>query len=276
MKIMTLNLHTYQEDQQVIKFKRIAKKIVDEEIDVACFCQAAQTFNAPRVANYVRQDNAVKIICDEVNRLLGKESYRFAWDLSHYGFKIYEEGIAILTKHPVLEVVTKYISQTHDTFTFKSRKILKAVIDYHGVKINVFSCQLGWKDDEYEPFKEQFVKLNEWVRSEPESFSIIAGDFGNDVATECYAQIVDAGYVDQYLVAKPDGLHDETFINPRGFTTVHFASLRMDFIFTSDNRYPAISANRYFQSEEEKVSDHMAVMVDLDVPKEKETEKTAA
>ena len=275
MKIMTLNLHTYQEDQQEAKFKRIAQKIVDEAIDVVCFCQAAQTFNAPRVANYVRQDNAVKLICDEVNQLLGNESYHFAWDLSHYGFKIYEEGIAILTKHRVLEVVTQYISHTHDTFTFKSRKILKAVIDYHGIKMNIFSCQLGWKDDEYEPFKEQFVKLDEWVKQDAETFSVIAGDFGNDVDTECYTQIVDAGYIDQYLVARPDGLHDETFINPRGFTTIHFASLRMDYVFTNDNRYPAIRAERYFQSEEEKVSDHMAVMVELDVPVVEKSETAA-
>lgn len=266
MKIMTLNLHTYQEDMQLEKFKRIAKKIVDEKLDVVCFCQAAQTFNAPRVANYVREDNAVKLICDEVNRLLGKEVYHFAWDLSHYGFKIYEEGIAVLTCHPILEVVTKYISQTHDTFTFKSRKILKAVIDYHGIRMNIFSCQLGWKDDEYEPFYDQFVKLDEWVKQEPEVFSVLAGDFGNDVTTECYRQITDAGYIDQYVVARPDGMHDETFINPRGFTTVHFASLRMDFIFTSDARYPAIMAQRYFQNEEDKVSDHMGIMVDLNVP----------
>jgi len=265
MKMMTLNLNTYQEENQREKFNQIAKKIVDEDLDVICFCEAAQTFMSSRVDEYVRADNAVKLICDEANRLLGKKVYNFVWDLSHYGFKIYEEGIALMSKHPMTNVATQYVSHTHDIFTFKSRKVIKATIDYQGKSIDVYSCQLGWDDDEYEPFVEQFKRLDEWIQSESKDHMIIlAGDFSNDVATASYQQIISAGYSDQYVLGKPDGLHDETFIYPTGFDASNVnKSLRLDYIFAKSLDFKVKSAKRLFVPPE-KVSDHIAVMVEWD------------
>lgn len=265
MKIMTLNLHTYQEEDQLKKFNRIATTIFEEKIDIVCFCQAAQTFNSPIVKAHIRYDNAVKLICEMVNALYGEDCYQYVWALSHYGFKIYEEGIAIMSRYPIYDVETRYISQTQDTFTYKSRNILKASIDYHGTKINVFSCQLGWEDDKYEPFDIQFNNLHQWVCEQKDVFCISAGDFGNDVRSKCYSQVIGSGYIDQYLEAKKDGIYDETFINPRGFTTVSFKSLRLDYIFSINKPYHAKEAKRFFMDEEHKVSDHMAVMVDIDI-----------
>lgn len=266
MKMMTLNLNTYQEDNQQQKFKQIAKKIVDEQIDIICFSEAAQSFMSSRLDEYVRQDNAVKLICDEANRLLGQKVYQFVWDLSHYGFKIYEEGIALMSKHPIADVATQYVSHTHDIFTFKSRKIIKATIDYNGTNIDVYSCQLGWSDDEYEPFDQQFNRLSEWVKTESKSdLVILAGDFSNDVKTASYKQIVDAGYYDQYVIGKPDGMYDETFIYPVGYDASNLnKSLRLDYIFANKNDIPVKVAKRMFELPE-RVSDHMGVLVEWDL-----------
>lgn len=266
MKLMTLNLNTYQEDRQKEKFKRIAQTIVDENIDIICFCEAAQSFMSSRVDEYVREDNAVKLICDEVNRLLGKEVYKFVWDLSHYGFKIYEEGIALMSKHPMSNVASQYVSHTHDIFTFKSRKVIKATIDYNGHNIDVYSCQLGWADDTYEPFSEQFKRLDEWVKAESkDGMLILAGDFSNDNTTEPYQQIVSAGYIDQYVVGKPDGMNDETFIYPIGFNATNAnQSLRLDYVFTNEHQYKVTQAKRLFMNDM-RVSDHIAVMVEWQI-----------
>lgn len=263
MKLMTLNLNTYQEDMQIEKFNRIAEMIVKEDIDIICFCEAAQTFMSPRVDEYVREDNAVKLICDAVNHLLGKTVYHFVWDLSHYGFKIYEEGIALMSKHPMSQVASQYVSHTHDIFTFKSRKVIKATIDYHGLNIDVYSCQLGWADDEYEPFCDQFERLDEWVREEsPDRFVILAGDFSNDVKTQAYQQVIEAKYIDQYVLANPQGLNDETFIYPIGFDTANVSQcLRLDYVFANQKGYPVTSAKRLFM-DDLRVSDHMAILVE--------------
>lgn len=266
MKLMVLNLNTYQEDNQIKKFNHIASKIVEEQIDVICFCEAGQTFMSPRVDEYVRQDNAVKLICDEVNRILGDKVYQFVWDLSHYGFKIYEEGIAIMSKYPLKDVASQYVSNTHDIFTFKSRKIVKATLTYKNKDIDIFSCQLGWSDDKYEPFDQQFIRLDAWVKeSATSSFVLLAGDFSNDVSTAAYQQIIDAGYHDQYLLGKKDGLNDETFIYPQGYeSSSPKKALRLDYIFATNNAYPVKNATRFFQGDD-RVSDHMAVMVEWDI-----------
>ncbi len=263
MKLMTLNLNTYQEDKQREKFNRIAQTIVNEDIDVICFCEAAQTFMSPQVDEYVREDNAVKLICDEANRLLGKEVYQFVWDLSHYGFKIYEEGIALMSKHPMTEVASQYVSQTHDIFTFKSRKVIKASIDYNGMNIDVYSCQLGWDDDAYEPFSEQFKRLDAWVKKESkDGMIVLAGDFSNDVKTQAYQQIISNNYIDQYVLGQPDGMNDETFIYPVGFDTVNVNQrLRLDYIFSNEHHYPIVQAKRLLNVDD-RVSDHMAVLIE--------------
>lgn len=271
MKLMTLNLNTYQEERQNEKFRRIAQTIVNEDIDIICFCEAAQTFMSRRIDEYVREDNAAKIICDEVNRILGQPLYHFVWDLSHYGFKIYEEGIAILSKHPMIDVTSQYISHTHDIFTFKSRKVLKAAIDYNGVMIDVYSCQLGWEDDAYEPFDGQFKRLDEWVKEESShEMVILAGDFSNDVRTQAYQQVLDADYEDQYVKGNPNGLEDETFIYPLGYDASHVHQcLRLDYIFANQHNYPVVVAKRLFQ-DDERVSDHMAVLVEWDIKPERD------
>ncbi len=265
MKLMTLNLNTYQEEDQMAKFHRIAAEIVREEIDVICFCEAAQSLMSDRVDEYIRADNAVRIICARVNELLGQPAYHFVWDLSHYGFKIFEEGIAIMSRYPVTSVVTQYVSHTHDIFTFKSRKILKAGIQLPAQTVDVYSCQLGWEDDEYEPFAAQFLKLDEWVKSESKDHPVIlAGDFSNDALTPCYQMILNAGYRDQYTCAGNE-ITDETFIYPQGYDLTNEPKrLRLDYIFTYGQPFPVLSARRLF-SGPERVSDHMAVLVDWDI-----------
>ncbi len=49
------------------------------------------------VYDYIRSDNYAWLLAKE----LGKqgEDYQLVWDLSHIGYEVYEEGIAILTKH---------------------------------------------------------------------------------------------------------------------------------------------------------------------------------
>ena len=69
MKLLSINLNTYQEERQMDKFMRIANEIVNRNIDVILFCEAGQSLMAKYVKGDIRKDNAVKIICDKVNEL---------------------------------------------------------------------------------------------------------------------------------------------------------------------------------------------------------------
>ena len=83
---------------------RIANEIVSRNIDVVIFCEAGQSLMSNYVEGDIRKDNAVKIICDKANELLGAQVYKFKWEMVHFGFKIYEEGVAIMSKHPLEKI----------------------------------------------------------------------------------------------------------------------------------------------------------------------------
>ena len=261
MKIMALNLHSYQQDNQLEKFKKIAMKIVEEKVDVICCSEALQRINTAYVDESVREDNALKIICDFINEQ-SNQHYHYQWAFSHFGCNIYEEGIGIITHLPVHSVECRYVSQTEDVFSFKSRKVMKVVIEDSGHLVNLFSVHLGWGDDEYEPFDVQIENLDAWIKETPDMTSFIAGDFNNDIDTRYYDMIVRKNYIDQYIQAKPEGLHDYTFINPSGLEFKNSRKLRLDYLFTSNNEYRAVEAKRFFL-DEDSVSDHAAICIEL-------------
>ena len=255
MKVLSINLNTYQEERQMDKFMRIANEIVNRNIDVILFCEAGQSLMAKYVEGDIRNDNAVKIICDKVNEILGSQVYKFKWEMVHFGFKIYEEGVAIMSKLPLENIESKYISQTSDVFTFKSRKILKATID----NVDFYSCHLGWEDDEKEPFSKQMELLDQFV--DKNRFSILGGTFNNDVKTKSYRQIASYGYVDLYVKHKPEGRYDETFILPEGFNKRD--NYRLDYVFASNDKVKVNNACYLFEKND-RVSDHVAIFVEFE------------
>lgn len=261
MKLLTMNLNTYQEDHQLDKFKKLAKTIVNEGIDVICFCEVGQSFMSPTVHHYCREDNAVLLICTYVNELLGCQDYQYVWDISHYGFKIYEEGVAIMSRLPLQDIKSRYVSETHNIFTYKSRKIIKATIALNQQPVDVYACQMGWLDDKEDPFEAQFNNLHQWVSEISSNPVILAGDFSNDVRTKAYKQVINAGYQDAYAIGNPEGMYDETFIYPNGYELTQ-SPLRLDYVFTKNLSNLVTGAKRLFM-DQERISDHIGVMVEF-------------
>lgn len=258
MKVLSINLNTYQEDRQFDKFMKIAQKIVDEAIDVVLFCEAGQSLMSPYIEGDIRQDNAIKIICDKVNELLGTQVYKFKWEMVHFGFKIYEEGVAIMSKYPLENIASTYITKTSDHFTFKSRKVIKATIQ----NIDFYACHMGWEDDEVEPFAYQLSELHRFIQQESKDrLAIIGGTFNNDVKTKSYQEVIRAGYIDLYANANPEGMYDETLILPDGFHKED--TYRLDYIFASKKDVTIKKANYLFEKDD-RVSDHVAILVDIE------------
>ncbi len=261
MKVMSLNLHSYQEDNQHEKFRKIAKEIFERQIDVVCFCEAAQHIASPRHNDYVREDNAIKIINDYINEF-GNYEYSYAWDFSHYGFRIYEEGIGILSRYPIKEITNRYVTNTHDSFNYMSRKIMKAKIDVDGKEMNIFSIHLGW-DDECEPFAHQVSEIHEWIKEEPDVPTLLCGDFNNDSRTQGYKELMDRGFRDLYLEKNPDGDRDGTFINPTYWDgDQRYEVVRIDYSLTPTKELNAKEV--YYLFVDDCVSDHVAIVTELE------------
>lgn len=259
MKIMALNLHSYQEDRQIEKFDIIAKKIVEYDMDIACFCECSQKLTSTQNPT-IQPDNALQIICDKVNEY-SNHKYECRWEFAHYGFAVYEEGIGVITKLPIKNVESRYVSKTVSAFDFRSRKIMKITTDHLGKEVDIYIIHMNTTTDPYDPFREQFKNLLNWIEEKEGRISILAGDFAIEPYSNNYDTLIDEDFIDHYLQAVPEGREDYTFINPPGLEFSYERKLRLDYIFSNEN-YNCTVAKRFFL-EDEKVSDHAAVYCEL-------------
>ncbi|WP_025025601.1 endonuclease/exonuclease/phosphatase family protein [Caldalkalibacillus mannanilyticus] len=201
MKLLTLNCHSWQEENQIEKIQYLAQTIKEKSYDVIALQEVSQLIKGEYVDRQIKRDNFGYVLLEELKKL-GVSDYSFVWDLSHIGFEIYEEGLAILTKHPIIEPYSFFISKATDKENWKTRKIVGVKINYHNKPISFYSCHLGWWKDEEEPFKYQADQLLQQMNSDELFF--LLGDFNNNayIKGEGYDYLLSKGLYDSYHLAK--------------------------------------------------------------------------
>lgn len=257
LKLLTLNLHAWLEENQEEKFQIIADYIYKNDIDIVAFQEANQNRDKILVNENIREDNPSLIISNFLKKM-GK-NYNFVWDWSHYGYDVYEEGLSILTKHPIDSSKSIFVSESQDVKFWKTRKTIKAEINLGHKSINVFSCHMGWLGDKEEPFEKQITKLYDFVKEEGKS-SLIMGDFNNSDDTEGYDLIKKLGFKDLYN--KTSENHGFTVKEKIAGWENNDKFLRIDYIF-SNIEYEIIESQVVF--EEKRVSDHFGVYTKIKI-----------
>jgi maltose 6'-phosphate phosphatase len=198
LRILTLNLHCYQEDRQDEKFSQIAKAIQDLQIDVVCLQEVGEPWNDGR-GDW--NSNAAKLIRDRLG-----DSYSVHTDWSHLGFDRYREGVAILSRYPFVAKGARYVSAVQNVYDIHARKAVMAQIHvpYFGA-VNIFSVHLSWWQN---GFREQFENLRHWAESEQRphvAATFLCGDFNNAANSEGYA-LLSRDYEDQFYRANAQHL----------------------------------------------------------------------
>lgn len=180
LTLLTLNLHTWQEPDQLMKFARIAEFILANRVDIVCFQECAQHRDSALIPGdaALREDNAAKLIMER----LGERGpwYGPAWDWAHYGWDVWEEGVAVIARHPILDSGSRWLStSTSRTDHAGSRKGMRARIDLPGRgPVDIYSVHLSW---EIAGLGEQVDALNGWI-AETETGAravVVAGDFND-------------------------------------------------------------------------------------------------
>ncbi len=261
MKLLTLNCHSWQEDNQLYKIKEIAKAIVENNYDVVALQEVSQLMNNKLVYDNVREGNFILVLQEELKNL-GCSEYRFYWDMVHFGFKVYEEGICILTKLPIKDSKTFLITKGNDIHNFKTRKIVKITTEYKNQDIDIYCCHLGWWNDEDESFKYQVDTLLK--NTTKDKLNIFMGDFNNDanIRNEGYDYLIKSGLKDTYILAnqKDSGI---TVCGKIDGWEKNKEDMRLDLILTNkivDVEYSRVIFNN---KNKEVVSDHFGVEVKL-------------
>ena len=261
MKLLTLNCHSWQEENQLEKIKYLAQIIKENDYDIIALQEVSQHIENNLCEGILREDNYMVLLKNELKKL-NADNYESVWDFSHMGYDVYEEGLCLLSKHPIVEKESFYITNGDSKYNWKSRKVVKASVDCNGEVIDFVSCHLGWWNDDEEPFKVQVENLNKRINNDRQTF--LLGDFNNNanIRNEGYDFIKSTGWIDTYDLAytKDEGITVKGKID--GWEE-NKSKLRLDLIL-SNNDLKVKSSNVVFNGvNKEVVSDHYGVEVEL-------------
>ena len=253
LKILILNLHCYQEDNQDYKLSQIARAIAELDVDIVCLQEVAELWND---GHGDWNSNSARIINERL-----ETPFHIYTDWSHLGFDKYREGVAILSRYPLTNPESRYVSNSHDVYSIHSRKVVmgQVRVPYIGL-INVFSAHLSWWED---GFKGQFERLCEWANSRYSRHvkgTLLCGDFNITAGSTGYHQVVDANeYDDQYLAANEQGLFEKIFrVNDSHWRHLLADDYRIDYIFMNKTSDLKVTSARVLFTDQDygRVSDH--------------------
>jgi len=252
VSVLALNLHCYQEEDQVEKFALIARVINELEIDLVCLQEVGEKWNQGQGE---WATNAAKVIRDQL-----KHPYELHTDWGHQGFGQYREGVAVLSRHPILKKAARYISRNHNVYDIHARKIVMAQVSVPGLGlVNVFSTHLSWWEN---GFREQYENLRAWANDLHRpgvQATFLCGDFNANAGGEGYALIAETrDYEDQFLKATARPLFDAVFRNGGNSQEQLADDGRIDFVFLNTGSPLRVTSARVLFTEDEYglVSDH--------------------
>ena len=275
MKVLTLNTHSWLEENQEEKMQRLAKKIAEESFDVIALQEVNQTaesnqvtspfsFTQPAMAQIIKEDNfALKLVTylNEVYNL----TYYWSWAYNHIGFDKYNEGVALLSKYPLKEVTTYSLSKATDPLDYHTRVALGATIDIHDKQAYHFiSLHASWWERENKKYFPYEARQLQKIKENQALPVIIMGDFNNPCQkeNEGYDLLLEQWF-DSYQLAK----ETKGEYTMGGYIAGWDAStppLRIDFIFLS-NEEPIKKAVICFDGKDEPViSDHFAYFIETE------------
>jgi maltose 6'-phosphate phosphatase len=257
LKILILNLHCYQEEDQDAKFSKIAKAIGDLDIDIVCFQEVAELWNDGR-GDW--PSNSAHIINQQL-----RKPYHLYTDWSHLGFNKYREGVAILSRFPLTHTESRYVSESEDPYNIHTRKVVMAEVEapYIG-RLNIFSAHLSWWED---GFQGQFDRLREWAGNQHTAqitATLLCGDFNVAAGSQGYRHVTDSGeYEDQFLAANPLVRSKICRVNDPHWSNYLADDYRIDYIFMNKNSGLSPTSARVLFTPEDygQVSDHCGYLM---------------
>lgn len=261
MKLLTLNCHSWFEDEQDRKLDYLAEGIKEHDYDVIAL-QEVSNLHGEENPHVMNKSNYVTVLLQKLEAL-GVTGYHGIWSFSHFsGPNRFEEGSAILTKHKIVSQDSFVVTQDDSVNSIKSRRILEAKIHYNGKIITVYSCHMGWWHDQIEPFKYQADQLLSHMKEEEHIF--IMGDFNNaaSVSDEGYDYLLASGFYDTYTLAqqKDEGI---TVTGKIAGWEKNKEDLRIDLILTNQ-KLDVVESKVIFNGKNHPVvSDHFGVHVEI-------------
>lgn len=263
MKLLTLNVHAWLEENQLEKINILAEQIAKESYDVVALQEVNQLITSKIVYGDIKEDNYGYILLKKINEL-SKEKYSYYWSNSHIGYDRYDEGIALLTKHKVLNTDNFYCTTIKNIESIESRKIVSVKIEYCNDEIEFYSCHMNLPTSKIENI---YDNLNVIVnRTSNENLKFFLGDFNTDGINnkEDYEKLLKYNLIDTYCIAnsKDDGI---TVLNNIHGWEKNTQQKRLDYIFS--NKLIDVEYSRVIFNDKNLpiISDHNGVEIKVNL-----------
>lgn len=182
LRALSLNLHTYQEDDALAKLLHVAEFAAGNEVDVLLLQEVGE--------HLVDSDrpNAGGLIADHLARLTSFD-WHHEWAEAHTGFDVYREGVSIISRHRLSnpEVIELSAGALR-------RIALMAAIEMDGKPIRLVTVHVTWPEGGGAVEVQRLLAALESVPSS--SALLIGGDFNASPPMPHMRQITLEGYID--------------------------------------------------------------------------------
>lgn len=269
MKIISLNTHSWLEENPLEKLKETADFIINQGADIIALQEINQRMDEQEVVTSasfcsvsqqqpIKADNYALLL---VNYLKEKGyTYYWGWTYSHIGYDIYEEGSAILSLKP-FKAESILVSPMDDPTDYHTRQLLLANIEE--LQLTVGSCHFSWwTDDKKNGFYYEWQQVLKKLETNRDQV-VLLGDFnapahlrgqGYDLVRENFEDVYELAIETEgsYTVNEEiDGWEDNE------------EKLRIDFGFIK--KKVEVNSYRVIFNEQNGpvVSDHFGIMVDM-------------
>ncbi|MGV3010794.1 endonuclease/exonuclease/phosphatase family protein [Streptococcus thoraltensis] len=268
MKLLTLNTHSWREEDMEIKFQGLLSTILENDYDVICLQEVNQLIEAREVEDClhyqplmvnppIHEDNyALKLVT-----ALKEEGadYHWSWVYNHIGYDCFHEGVAILSKTPI-EVLDILASETVDPTDYHTRRALLARTKIAGQEISMVSLHLSWWE---KGFEVEWLKLSQALASEKNPL-ILMGDFNNPTGNEGYQQVINSSLnlKDSHMAAE-QSFGDHTILADVDGWEGNDLALKVDHAFV-DKSFEVKSSKVIFDGKNSPVvSDHFGLEIEI-------------
>ncbi|MHC5374138.1 endonuclease/exonuclease/phosphatase family protein [Enterococcus sp. LJL120] len=266
MKLLTLNTHSWLEENQLEKLTYLAEKIATEAYDLIALQEVNQLWTNDNETTELNADNFGGLL---VKALAEKELfYEYHWVPVHLGFNKYDEGLAILSRLPVKQTKEILISDDYPFADHRRRKALGVELIINGRSHWFYSLHFSWwQQNPDEGFLKEWQTLTAHLQDlkhqqTGKALIFLLGDFNNPAQEkkQGYQLIRADGWYDTFVLAEKTSGSATVEAEITGWEN-NQQGIRIDYIFVSE-KIPVRSSKVCFDGQNAPVvSDHYGVEI---------------
>ncbi|MGI6108937.1 MAG: endonuclease/exonuclease/phosphatase family protein [Eubacteriaceae bacterium] len=275
MKLLTLNTSSMIGFDPEKQLKVLTQALSDGSYDVVALQEVNQLNSAEEVPiqeldSYIPCQDRVPVkkgnFAFQISEALKNSGqiWYWSWLPVHIGYNHFDEGVAVMTRHPIRKTHAFYLSGLTAYDNYKTRMALGIQSVFTGEPAWFYSVQFGWWDDPEEPFSRQWDRFMEKTGS-LDTPVYVMGDFSAPT------DLTDQGY--SYLMSHSDftDTFDQAEYKDSGITITgttdewtdpqNREAMRADLILTNTNQN-VLSSHVVFRNDQyQRISDHFGLEV---------------